>query len=122
MKPPYGRLKVVVSNVPRREALWTSPGTWTPDFAKKLVGVRSDDHTPGIDATETMRQFALALLEAADADGDMGAMTRYLVEQSDALDQDTLVAISTVAVTIMAVASGVHVQAALEAIWEAVSE
>lgn len=69
-----------------------------------------------------MRQFALGLLEAADEDGDFGAMTRYLVEQSDELDQDTLVGISTVAVTIMALASGVHVQTALEAIRQAVSE
>jgi hypothetical protein len=69
-----------------------------------------------------MRQFALALLEAADEDGDFGAMTRYLVEQSDELDQDTLVGISTVAVTIMALASGVQVQTALEAIRQAVSE
>lgn len=69
-----------------------------------------------------MRQFALALLEAADEDGDFGAMTRYLVEQSDDLDQDTMVGISTVAVTIMALASGVQVQTAIEAIRQAVSE
>jgi hypothetical protein len=75
-----------------------------------------------VDTVETMRQFALALLEAADADGDMGAMTRFLVDLSDDLDQDTLVGISTVAVTIMAVASGVQVQTALEALWQAVGD
>jgi hypothetical protein len=75
-----------------------------------------------MDAVETMRQFALALLEAADEDGDMGAMTRFLVELSDDLNQDTLVGISTVAVTIMAVASGVQVQTALEALWRAVGD
>lgn len=75
-----------------------------------------------MDTVETMRQFALALLEAADADGDMGAMTRFLVELSDDLDQDTLVGISTVAITIMAVASGVQVQTALEALWKAVGD
>jgi hypothetical protein len=75
-----------------------------------------------MDAVETMRQFALALLEAADEDGDMGAMTRFLVELSDDLNQDTLVGISTVAVTIMAVTSGVQVQTALEALWKAVGD
>jgi hypothetical protein len=75
-----------------------------------------------MDAVETMRQFALALLEAADQDGDMGTMARFLVEQSEKLDQDTLVGIGTVAVTIMAVASGVHVQTALEALWKAVGD
>jgi hypothetical protein len=75
-----------------------------------------------MDAVETMRQFALALLEAADEEGDMGAMTRFLVELSNDLDQDTLVGISTVAVTILAVASGVQVQTALEALWKAVGE
>jgi hypothetical protein len=75
-----------------------------------------------MDAVETMRQFALALLEAADQDGDMGAMTRFLVELSDDLDQNTLVGISTVAVTIMAVSSGVQVQTALEALWKAVGD
>jgi hypothetical protein len=72
-------------------------------------------------ATETMQQFALALLEAADEDGDIGAMTRHLVEQTDALDRDALVAISTVAVTIMALTTGVNVRTAAEAIWKAVS-
>jgi hypothetical protein len=72
-------------------------------------------------ATETMQQFALALLEAADEDGDIGAMTRLLVEQSDALDREALVAISTVAVTIMALTTGVNVRTAAEAIWKAVS-
>jgi hypothetical protein len=75
-----------------------------------------------MDATETMRQFALALMEGADAEGDMGAMTRFLVELTDDLDQDTLVGISTVAVTIMAVTSGVQVQTALEALWKAVGD
>jgi hypothetical protein len=75
-----------------------------------------------MDAVETMRQFALALLEAADEEGDMGAMTRFLVELSNDLDQDTLVGISTVAVTIMAVSSGVQVQTALEALWKAVGD
>jgi hypothetical protein len=75
-----------------------------------------------VDPVETMRQFALALLEAADGDGDMGAMTRFLVELSEDLDQDTLVGISTVAVTIMAVSSGVQVQTALEALWQAVGD
>jgi hypothetical protein len=72
-------------------------------------------------ATETMQQFALALLEAVDEDGDIGAMTRHLVEHSDALDRDALVAISTVAVTIMALTTGVNVRTAAEAIWKAVS-
>jgi hypothetical protein len=49
-------------------------------------------------------------------------MTRFLVELSNDLDQDTLVGISTVAVTIMAVASGVQVQTALEALWKAVGD
>jgi hypothetical protein len=75
-----------------------------------------------MDAVETMRQFALALMEAADEDGDMGAMTRFLVELSEDLDQDTLIGISTVAVTIMAVTSGVQVQTALEALWKAVGD
>jgi hypothetical protein len=113
---------MVVSNVPRRRVVLIFLGARTPDFAKKPGGVRAEDHTPGIDATDTMRQFALALLEAADGDGDFRAMTRYLVEQTGELDQETMVAISTVAVTIMALASGVHVQTALEAIREAVSE
>jgi hypothetical protein len=98
------------------------PRARAPHFANKLVGVRAERDTPAVDATQTMRQFALALLEAADHDGDMGAMTRFLVDRSDELDQDTLVGISTVAVTIMAVASGVQVQTALEAIWKAVGE
>jgi hypothetical protein len=75
-----------------------------------------------MDTVETMRQFALALMEAADADGDMGAMTRFLIDLSEDLDQDTLVGISTVAVTIMAVSSGVQVQTALEALWKAVGD
>jgi hypothetical protein len=75
-----------------------------------------------VDATETMRQFALALLEAADQDGDFGAMTRYLVERADELDEETMVGISTVAVTVLALAAGVQVGTAAEAIWQAVGE
>lgn len=69
-----------------------------------------------------MRQFALALLEAADEDGDAGAMTRYLVDLSDTLDRDAMVAISTVAVTVTALTTGVNVRTAAEAIWRAVAE
>jgi hypothetical protein len=69
-----------------------------------------------------MRQFALALLEAADQDGDFGAMTRYLVERADELDEETMVGISTVAVTVLALAAGVQVGTAAEAIWQAVGE
>lgn len=69
-----------------------------------------------------MRQFALAVLEAADEDGDFGAMTRYLVEHADALDEETMVGISTVAVTVLALSAGVQVSTAAEAIWQAVGE
>jgi len=67
-------------------------------------------------AAETMRQFALALLEAADEEGEVDAMTRYLDTCLDTLDQQALVAISTVGVSFMALASGVSVRAAAEAI------
>jgi hypothetical protein len=69
-----------------------------------------------------MRQFALALLESADDDGDLGAMTRYLVERADALDEETMIGISTVAVTLLALSAGVQVRTAAEAIWQAVDE
>ena len=75
-----------------------------------------------MDAPETMRQFALALLEAADDDGDVGAMTRPLVEQAEALDRDAMVAISTVALTFMALTTGVNIRTAAESIWKAVSD
>ena len=68
-----------------------------------------------------MHTFALALLEAADADGDVGPMTRFLAEQAEDLDRDAMVAISTVAVTFTALTSGVNVRTAAEAIWKAVS-
>lgn len=67
-----------------------------------------------------MRQFALAVLEAADEEVDFGAMTAYLVERADDLDQETIVGISTVAVTVLALTAGVQVRAAAEAIWQAV--
>jgi hypothetical protein len=72
-----------------------------------------------VTAAETMRQFALALLEAADEEGEVGAMTRYLDACSEALNQEALVAISTVAVTFTALASGVSLRAAAEAIGQA---
>ena len=75
-----------------------------------------------MDPSETMRQFALAVLEAADEDADFGAMTRYLAERADELDEKTMVGISTVAVSVLALAAGVQVHAAAEAIWEAVGE
>jgi hypothetical protein len=75
-----------------------------------------------VDATETMRRFALALLEAADADGDVGPMTRFLAEQAEDLDRDAMVAISTVAVTFTALTTGINVRSAAEAIWKAVSD
>ena len=37
-----------------------------------------------------MRQFALALLEAADEEGEVGAMTRYLDACPEALNQEAL--------------------------------
>lgn len=77
---------------------------------------------PRMDTPETMRQFALALLEAADDDGDVGAMTRPLIAQAEALDQDAMVAISTVALTFMALTTGVNVRTAAESIWKAVSD
>jgi hypothetical protein len=73
-----------------------------------------------VDPVETMRQFALAVLEAADEEVDFGAMTAYLVDRADELDQETMVGISTVAVSILALAAGVQVRAAAEAIWQAV--
>jgi hypothetical protein len=72
-------------------------------------------------ATETMRQFALALLEAADEDGDVGAMTRYLVEQSDELDEEAMVGISAVAVSFLALTAGVSFHAAAESLLDAAS-
>jgi len=68
---------------------------------------------------ETMRQFALALLEAADDDGDVGAMTRYLGERSHLLDPEAMVAISTVAVAFLALRTGVNLRTAAESISEA---
>ncbi len=62
-----------------------------------------------------MHRFALALLEAADADGDVGPMTRFLAEQAQDLDRDTVVAISTVAVMFTALTTGVNVRTAAEA-------
>ena len=67
-----------------------------------------------------MRRFALGLLEAVAANGDMGRMTRFLAEQAEELDQDAMVAISTVALTFMALTTGVNVRTAAEAIWKAV--
>jgi hypothetical protein len=72
-----------------------------------------------VDAVETMRQFALALLEAADGDGEVGAMTRYLEERSGLLDPDAMVAISTVAVAFLALRTGVTLRTAAESISEA---
>jgi len=69
-----------------------------------------------MDAVETMRQFALALLEATDDHGDVGATTRYLDERSGDLDPDAMVAISTVAVTFLALRTGVNLRTAAEAI------
>ena len=83
--------------------------------------VRGRLHTGRVDAPETMRQFALALLEAADDGGDVGAMTRYLVDRSHELDRDAMVAISTTAVTFMALTSGVNLRTAAESIGEAAS-
>jgi len=68
-----------------------------------------------VDATETMHRFALALLEAADVDGDVLPMTRFLAEQAEDLDRDTMVAISTVAVMFTALTTGVNVRTAAEA-------
>ncbi|MGB2953786.1 MAG: hypothetical protein WBB74_10425 [Gaiellaceae bacterium] len=70
-------------------------------------------------ASETMRQFALALLEAVDEDGDVGAMTRHLDEKSDVLDRDAMLAISTVALTFLALTAGVNLRTAAESIWQA---
>ena len=75
-----------------------------------------------VDATETMRRFALGLLEAAEADGDVGPMTRFLAEQAKELDRDAMVAISTVAVTFTALTTGVNVRTAAESIWKAVGD
>ena len=72
-----------------------------------------------MDGVETMRQFALALLEAADGNGDVGATTRYLVERSDVLDPDAMVAISTVAVTFLALRTGVNLRTAAQSIAQA---
>ena len=69
-----------------------------------------------------MRQFALGLLEAADADGDVGPMTRFLAACSDDLDRDAMVAISTVAMTFMALTTGVNLRTAAESIWKALSD
>jgi len=66
-----------------------------------------------------MRQFALALLEAADDDGDVGAMTRYLEERSDLLDPEAMVAISTVAVAFLALRTGVNLRTAADSISQA---
>ena len=72
-----------------------------------------------MDSVETMRQFALALLEAADDAGDVGATTRYLDERSDALDPKAMVAISTVAVTFLALRTGVNFRMAAQSIAQA---
>ena len=69
-----------------------------------------------MDAVETMRQFALALLEAADDHGDVGATTRYLDERSGDLDPEAMVAISTVAVAFLALRTGMKLRTAAEAI------
>lgn len=84
--------------------------------------VRAAGQTACVDVAETMRQFALALLEAADGDGDVGAMTRYLVPRSDVLDGEAMVAISTVALTFMAMTAGTNVRTAAESIWRAVDD
>jgi hypothetical protein len=112
-----------MSNVPPFSVTLNARGPEHPALCGQVVSPSEPRATlVGMDAVETMRQFALALLEAADQDGDVGAMTRFLVELSEDLDQDTLVGISTVAVTIMAVTSGVQVQTALEALWKAVGD
>ena len=72
-----------------------------------------------LDAAETMRQFALALLEGADGDGDVGAMTRYMESRSEILDPGAMIAISTVAVTFLALRTGVTLRTAAESISEA---
>ncbi|MDQ2911458.1 MAG: hypothetical protein M3R39_10690 [Actinomycetota bacterium] len=72
-----------------------------------------------MDPVETMRQFALALLEAVDEDGDIGALTRYLDERSHLLDPEAMVAISTTAVTFLALRTGVNLRTAAESISEA---
>ena len=72
-----------------------------------------------MDTVETMRQFALALLEAADDDGDVGAMTRYLDERSDLLDPEAMVAISTAAVAFLALRTGVNLRTAADSISQA---
>jgi hypothetical protein len=72
-----------------------------------------------VDTVETMRQFALALLEAADDDGDVGAMTRYLDERSDLLDPEAMVAISTAAVAFLALRTGVNLRTAADSISQA---
>ncbi len=72
-----------------------------------------------MDSVETMRQFALALLEAADDDGDVGAMTRYLDERSDLLDPEAMVAISTAAVAFLALRTGVNLRTAADSISQA---
>jgi hypothetical protein len=68
---------------------------------------------------ETMRQFALALLEAADDGGGVDAMTRYLDERSDLLDPEAMVAISTVAVAFLALRTGVNLRTAADSISQA---
>jgi hypothetical protein len=75
-----------------------------------------------VDAAETMHRFALGLLEAADAAGDVGPMTRFLAEHAEELDEAAMVAISTVAVTFMALTTGVNVRTAAESIWKGVSD
>jgi len=75
-----------------------------------------------VDGTETMQRFALGLLEAADADGDVGPMTRFLSEQAEELDPSAMIAISTVALTFMALTAGVNVRTAAESIWKAVPD
>lgn len=76
----------------------------------------------GVDTSQTMRRFALGLLEAADAGGDVGPMTRFLSDQAEELDPSAMVAISTVALTFMALAAGVNVRTAAESIWKAVPD
>jgi hypothetical protein len=74
-----------------------------------------------VSATETMRQFALALLEAADEDGDVGAMTRYLADRTEVLDQEAMVGISAVAVSFLALTAGVSFHTAAASLLEGAS-
>lgn len=49
-------------------------------------------------------------------------MTRYLVTRSDVLDGEAMVAISTVALTFMAMTAGTNVRTAAESILRAVDD